>query len=127
MKNYLPISKIFMCSIFLLCSFKASAISCQELAKIADENSGVSTTKYNYSVKGKKGFRTYFHSAPSNKCKIKDLFIIPKDSVIAYTYFKYENKDWMYVMYMDKKGNDTSGWVLERDFKEEGKINTPLN
>ena len=43
MKNYLPIYKIFVCSIFLLCSFKASAISCQELAKIADENSGIST------------------------------------------------------------------------------------
>ena len=127
MISYLPKHKIFIFSIFLLTSFKASAISCEELTKVAEDNSGISTTKYTYTVQGKKGFRTYFHSAPSTKCKIKELFLIPKDSVIAYSYFIYENKKWMNIMYIDKKGNYPTGWVLEKDFKEQGKINTPLN
>lgn len=119
--------KTLVCSLLLFLSFNASALTCTELAKIADDNAGISITKYTYTVQGKNGFRTYFHSAPSSQCKIKDLFITPKDSVIAYSYFRYENRNWMYVMYLDKNGNETSGWVLEKDFKQSGRINTPLN
>ncbi len=32
--------------------------------------------------------RVYFHSAPLNTCKIKDLFIIRHDSVTAYDLYK---------------------------------------
>lgn len=127
MQSHLRISKILIYAIFLLCSFKVSASSCQELAKIAENSSGIATTKYTYTVQGKKGFRTYFHSGPSAKCKIKDLFIIPKDNVIAYSYYKYENKNWMYIMYMDKNGKYPFGWVLEKDFRQDGTINTPKN
>lgn len=133
-KKILLFSKIiyrsFICSIFILSSFKVSAsapLSCKELSKITDDNAGVLRTKYSYNVKGNKGFRTYFHSAPSNQCKIKGLFIIPNDNVIAYSYFTYENTDWMYVMYTNKNGDETYGWVKVKDFQEQGKINTPLD
>lgn len=95
---------------------------CDRLAKIADDNGLMFGTKYSFIVKGQKGFRTYFHSAPSNECKIKNLFVIPKDSVIAYQEFKNENQTWLYVMYIDKDGNDTIGWVKERDFKISGSL-----
>lgn len=103
--------------------------SCDKLSKIADNNGLLYGTKYTYTVQGKKGFRANFHSAPANECKIKDLFLIPNDSVIAYQQFTNENYTWLYVMYVDKNGNDTSGWVREKDFKVASKfsMNDPAN
>ncbi len=124
--KYSFIYKLSLISFLFLLSIKASAFSCEALAKLAKEEGGVSATKYSYTVTGNKGFRTYFHSAPTDQCKIKNLFIIPKDSVIAYQYIKNENKDWMYIMYLDKNGNYPTGWVLKKDFKETGTMNTPL-
>ncbi|EHU1925339.1 hypothetical protein A1E71_RS18810 [Acinetobacter baumannii] len=112
---------ILSAALFVLCG-KASALTCSQLAKIADDNGIAYGTKYSFVVKGSKGFRTYFHSAPSSECKIKQLFLIPKDSVIAYQEFKNQNRTWIYVMYIDKNGNDTEGWVLENDFKISGSI-----
>ncbi len=95
---------------------------CSKLSKIADDNSQDYGTKYSYTVQGQKGFRSYFHSAPSNSCKVKDLFLIPKDSVIAYSEFKNENQTWLFVMYVDKNGNDTEGWLKQRDLKLSGSV-----
>ena len=111
--------------LLLCCTLSAgvyAANDCDRLSKIADENGTSYGTKYSYNVIGKKGFRTYFHSAPSNQCKLKDIFIIPNDSVIAYQEFKNENQTWLYVMFVDKNGNDTSGWVKARDFKVSGRF-----
>ena len=103
----------------------AWAGSCDRLSKIADDNGAHYGTKYSYTVIGNKGFRTYFHSAPANECKLKDLFIIPQDSVIAYQEFKNQNQTWMFVMYIDKNGNDSTGWVKAKDFKISGRF-SPL-
>lgn len=105
----------------IVCS-NASALNCAQLSKIADDNGLQYGTKASFVVQGEKGFRTYFHSAPSSQCKIKELFLIPKDSVIAYQEFKNQNKTWLYVMYIDKNGKDTSGWMLESDFKMSGSL-----
>ncbi|NNG82931.1 hypothetical protein [Acinetobacter sp. ANC 5378] len=114
--------KIALITTLLIVCGKASALTCSQLSKIADDNSIMYGTKYSFVVKGQKGFRTYFHSAPSAQCKIKQLFLIPKDSVVAYQEFKNENKTWLYIMYIDKNGKDTSGWMLERDFKISGSL-----
>lgn len=107
----------------LACSSGAYAqVNCSQLSEIADDNGLMYGTKYIFVVQGNKGFRTYFHSAPSNQCKIKNLFVIPEDSVIAYQEFKNENQTWLFVMYVDKNGNDTTGWVKERDFKISGSL-----
>lgn len=67
---------ILIGSLFLL-SGKTSALTCMQLAKIADDNADTPRTKYSFVVKGGKGFRTYFHSAPSHECKIDGL-LAPK-------------------------------------------------
>ncbi|MHA3055526.1 hypothetical protein E0H77_09560 [Acinetobacter sp. ANC 4633] len=118
--------EIYFDRVTFLLSGKTSALTCMQLAKIADDNADTPRTKYSFVVKGGKGFRTYFHSAPSHECKIDGLFIIPQNSVIAYQYFKNQNKQWMYVMYIDENGKDTEGWVLKSDFKMTGYINSPL-
>lgn len=101
----------------LISSGAYAQVNCSQLSKIADDNGLMYGTKYSFIVQGNKGFRTHFYSAPSTQCKISDLFLIPKDSVIAYQEFKNENQTWLYVMYVDKNGNDTTGWVKGRDFK----------
>ena len=114
--------KIALITTLLIVCGEASAINCSQLSKIADDNSIPYGTKYSFVVKGQKGFRTYFYSAPSSECKIKQLFLIPKDSVVAYQEFNNENKTWLYVMYIDKNGKDTEGWVLENHFKVSGSL-----
>ena len=114
--------KIALITALLTICGNASAFTCNELSRIADENSIQYGTKYSFVVQGQKGFRTYFHSAPSAQCKIKQLFLIPKDSVVAYQEFKNEKETWLYVMYFGKDGNTTEGWVLEKHFKISGSL-----
>lgn len=105
------------------CTFSVGAwaneIECNKLAQIAKNNGAI--YKYSLTVQGKKGFRTYFHSAPSSKCKIKNLFLIPNDSVNAYQAFDNEGVEWINIMYIDKKGNYPDGWVKAKDFKISGR------
>ncbi|WP_111891234.1 hypothetical protein [Acinetobacter sp. MB5] len=115
-------SYLFAISCLISSSLYASP-NCDQLAKIADDNGANYGTKYSYTVKGPKGYRSYFHTAPSEKCKMKNVFIIPKDSVIAYQEFKNENELWLYVMYISNNGVDTEGWVKAKDFKVSGRIN----
>lgn len=51
--------------------------------------------------------RAYFYSAPNEKCKIRNLFIIPGDLVNALA--DYNN--YTYIMYFTKDGKDVEGWV----------------
>lgn len=95
--------RILFTFIFLILGSNASAFTCTELSKIVDDNSIRYGTKYSFVVQGQKGFRTYFHSAPSSQCKIKQLFIIPKNSVIAYQEFKNEKETWKYYRRLDAR------------------------
>ncbi|WP_151713472.1 hypothetical protein [Acinetobacter bereziniae] len=109
------------------CIFSIGAwANCDDLNKIADENGTHYGTKYAFTVKGEKGYRAYFHSAPSNKCKYAKTFLIPKDSVIGYQEFLNEKQNWIYVMYIANDGTDTSGWIKEKDLKISGRI-SPIN
>jgi hypothetical protein len=99
---------------------------CSELNKLADKNGIHYGTKYSFIVKGVKGHRAYFHSAPANKCKYTNTFIIPNDSVIGYQEFSNEKQNWIYVMYISKDGTDTSGWIKEKDLKISGRY-SPIN
>ncbi|MEG0359848.1 MAG: hypothetical protein RR598_11335 [Anaerorhabdus sp.] len=121
----------------LLFSESVSAISCTELEKIANdnraeypvyiyENGGPAPTQYSpYQsiVKGSKGFKTYFHTAPSTQCKIKNLFMIPHDLVNVNYDFNYRNQHWLHVTYWNK-GNDTSGWILAKDLSSPKRAGT---
>ncbi|MGK3141386.1 hypothetical protein [Pantoea sp. C2G6] len=51
--------------------------------------------------------RAYFYSAPNEKCKIKNLFIIPGDLVNA----SADYNDYTYIIYFKKDGDGVEGWV----------------
>lgn len=99
--------------------------SCEEISNIADKNGRLYGTKASFNVKGSKGFRANFYSAPSKKCRISKQFLIPNDSVIAYKEFKNEKQTWIYVMYpysIDKNGDNPSGWMKRNEFKLSGRF-----
>ncbi len=61
--------------------------------------------------------RLQFHSAPDQSCKMPGVFVIPGQTVIAYS----EYKDYTSVMYINQKTNDSvTGWVLSARLKATG-------
>ena len=63
--------------------------------------------------------RLPFHSAPRAGCAMPDVFVIPKDSLIAYA----QTTGWTSVMYANpKSGNTVSGWVKSSRLKMTGSI-----
>ena len=66
--------------------------------------------------------RVFFHSAPNEKCKIKDLFIIYNDSVTGYNFYRDSSKqEWIKVIYYSKRqdleNEIVEGWVKFKDLK----------
>lgn len=60
--------------------------------------------------------RLYFYSAPNERCKMKDVFVIAGDMLTVYKPFD----GWVNVMYISKDGNDFMGWVDEKRIKKIG-------
>jgi hypothetical protein len=61
--------------------------------------------------------RTFFHSAPDARCKMKGVFVIPGDHLIAYT----EYEGWTSVMFVNlKTSDDAIGWVESSRLKADG-------
>lgn len=128
--------KIFLIISTLFFVEKAFALSCNELEKIADDNKAIynpylynddtgaptNYDPYQSTVKGNKGYRTYFHSAPSAQCKIKNLFIIANDTVTVDYSFRYENQEWLSVTYWNKHADSTSGWIVAKDLTEPKRV-----
>lgn len=61
--------------------------------------------------------RLYFHSAPSEKCVMRDLFVIPGNRLSA----NEENGQWTSVNYEGKSG-PVEGWVETRRLKFIGTV-----
>lgn len=57
--------------------------------------------------------RLQFYSSPNLSCKMPGVFIIPGDSVTAYT----EYGDFVSVMYVTRSGDTVEGWVLVNRLK----------
>lgn len=109
------------------CMFSVGACaSCKDLNRMADKKGIHYGTEYSFVVKGPKGHRAYFHSAPANKCKYTKSYIIPNDSVIGYQEFSNDKHNWIYVMYGSKDRVYTSGWIKEDDLKISDRI-SPIN
>ncbi|MGV3345337.1 hypothetical protein ACGVWS_06175 [Enterobacteriaceae bacterium LUAb1] len=51
--------------------------------------------------------RLYFYSAPDEDCKIKDLFVVSNDYLLAY----HESKNFTYAIYLSGENKITSRWV----------------
>jgi hypothetical protein len=61
--------------------------------------------------------RLHFHSAPDFHCRMKGVFVIPNDSLVAYG---QTDDGWTSVMYI--KGNYDLGWVRSSRLKTTGTI-----
>ncbi|MNT77197.1 hypothetical protein D3C72_2162830 [compost metagenome] len=81
------------------------------IGKVEAERISSAESGYTVSTKG----RSYFYSAPDDKCKTNK-FIIFKDQVDAYM----EYNSFHYIMYFGKDGVTTEGWVKSERLKENG-------
>jgi hypothetical protein len=62
--------------------------------------------------------RLQFYSAPSERCAVCGVFVIPKDELVAYA---ATDDGWSSVMYMNPRtGNTVSGWVRSARLKQTG-------
>ncbi|HFG6966542.1 TPA: hypothetical protein ACGIKW_001712 [Acinetobacter baumannii] len=108
--------KLILLSLLLGVNFSLSAnTNCSKLSDIADNNYLELDALEIMKVSSDKGPRVYFHSAPSQSCKIKQKFVISNDQVIAYYSFENEGQEWLYVVYTGKNNKKTVGWVKKTD------------
>jgi hypothetical protein len=97
----------------------ADSITCDSISKKAETEQNIISPVAGYQVIG--DGRLYFHFAPDEKCRNKDVFVIPGDQLIAYT----EYKGWFSVMYLNPKtGKDFEGWVQSKRLKFTGTMGT---
>ena len=62
--------------------------------------------------------RLQFYSAPSERCAMSGVFVIPKDELVAYA---ATDDGWSQVMYMNPRtGNTVQGWVRSERLKQTG-------
>jgi len=62
--------------------------------------------------------RLQFYSAPSERCSMSGIFVVPKDELVAYA---ATDDGWSQVMYMNPRTGDTvSGWVRSARLKQTG-------
>ncbi|MBA4382309.1 MAG: hypothetical protein C0406_07060 [Sideroxydans sp.] len=101
--------------IFLLAftSIAASSaeVNCKKLHASA-QSSGIALEA---SVIGKG--RAYFHTAPHAQCKNENVFVVRGDYLTVYN----EHRGWLYGMFINKDGDEFSGWVLEKRLQIHGK------
>ena len=92
----------------VLCSASICAAAAQPaICKKTVDETRLSAT-YTFKVAGKG--RLHFHSAPHALCVSKTVFVVPGDSLDAYTTFG-EQDQWVSVNYTKKDGEIVSGWV----------------
>lgn len=60
--------------------------------------------------------RLFFFSAPDEKCKMKNIFVIKNDLVDAYKI----DGDFMFVMYFTKDKKTVEGWVKSKGLAPTG-------
>lgn len=99
---YKTIVAVFM-STLLISSAEAN---CENIQRIAQEKETQFIPRQGYRVNGKG--RLYFYSAPDEKCRMKGIFVIGGDELIAYS----EYHGWYGIMYMNNNTGDVyQGWV----------------
>lgn len=103
------IMKIILLSILILTSFNnfADENICEKYNLISDkEKAIIDSSKSGHRIIGNE--RAYFYSSPNVNCKEKDLFLIKDDLVNAYVVYN----DFTAIIYLDKKGNVLTGWII---------------
>lgn len=116
-KNMLK--KIGVLGMGILFSNLSFAVNCEVIEKLASKTEAHLIPRWGMSVISP--HRVYFHSAPNDACKMKDVFIIKNDHVTAYTVYNDGRQDWVSVMYFSQRLGDTvQGWAKFNAFKKTG-------
>ncbi len=106
-----------LCITALFVSTCPAEVNCSKINSEAVKDEAGFYPRRTYAVEGKG--RLYFHTAPDARCRSKDIFVIPGDSLIVYSSFQ----GWYSVMYINPKtGEDFSGWVRPERLKFSGTI-----
>ena len=107
--------KLLLLLVLLVSGGTWASSNCEKLASIATTNaSNYGDEKTVAPIKGKKGTRVYFHSAPSNQCRTQ-LFVIPKDQVEVLQDIKSNGETWAYVLFTGRETQTiTQGWVKKK-------------
>ena len=106
----------------VLCSLLSPLVFAEDCAKL-EEKAGQKEVQMipRWGMKVIAPSRVYFHSAPSDACKIKDLFIIKNDFITAYSTYDDGKEQWVSIMYISKRLGDTvQGWAKLKYFEYTG-------
>lgn len=96
---------------FECCSFASDF--CSLLSKRAEkEQTYVDHSMNIFKVSSKT--RLYFNSAPSDQCKINNLFLVNGDVVSGYTILN----GYLFASYFKKNGDSVDGWLKLSDLKK---------
>lgn len=88
---------------------------CGRVLKQAEKKQVLFSPVEGYKVVGEG--RLYFHTAPHEDCRTKDVFVVPGDNLTAST----EYKGWYSVFYINARtGKDYDGWVESKRLKFTG-------
>ncbi len=117
--------KWMLCGGLLFLTQNVLAADCAKIEKLAEKKEVHLIPRWGMQVVSPQ--RVYFHSAPNDACKIKDLFIVKNDHVTAYTVYNDGKQDWVSVMYFSQRLGDTvQGWAKFKAFKKTGTM-SPSN
>ncbi|MHA3116436.1 hypothetical protein E0H86_11010 [Acinetobacter sp. ANC 4635] len=105
------------CSIALLGSQSALAqISCQQLDDQANQQATLYQPNASMKVKGSRTSRQYFYSAPAERCRQNQLFLVGQNQVTAYSDINIARQTWINVMYVRPDGSTVQGWMKKQAF-----------
>ncbi|ELY4155857.1 hypothetical protein SMZ39_002244 [Cronobacter turicensis] len=103
---------------FECCSFASDF--CSLLSKRAEKEQAYVDHSMNiFKVSSKT--RLYFNSAPSDQCKINNLFLVNGDVVSGYTILN----GYLFASYFKKNGDSVDGWLKLSDLKKTGYTSGP--
>ena len=95
----------------------AAKVDCAALAAAAEREEARIDPVSSFRVGGQG--RLYFHTAPDTRCRSQTVFVIPGDSLVAYTALG----EWMSVYYVNSRtGQDFQGWVVSDRLVYEGTL-----
>ena len=108
--------RISMALAFLLITYHALATDCPALDKKGNEE-GIRILESNAIMVTIGTGRVQFYSAPSDRCEMKGIFVLPREQLTAYGTYG----DFTSVMYVNpKSGADVEGWVRSSRVKYTG-------
>ncbi|EJM5003072.1 hypothetical protein R4O66_000066 [Salmonella enterica] len=106
--------------LYSFCCYSFANDFCSDLSKKAEKEQAYIDHSMNiFKVVSKT--RLYFNSAPSEQCKINNLFLVNGDVVSGYTTLN----GYLFASYFKKNGDSVDGWLKLSDLKNTGYTSGP--